>query len=170
MDRSRLCKRMLGAGMVRGAPALLVLLLALGLAGGSDGRQMKLAELNHCSRNMGANEWWDAVTGADEYGDMVTTFMHKRWGTALQVFVPIPSPRAEMHSSGRVVPSPRATSRSRVVSCSCTTARSTATCPFASSRTCRGFLAASHGQRRSCFLGQGRCACPLRLCFFAHVH
>jgi hypothetical protein len=76
--------------MVRGAPALLVLLLALGLAGGSDGRQMKLAELNHCSRSMGANEWWDAVTGADEYGDMVTTFMHKRWGTALQVLVPKP--------------------------------------------------------------------------------
>jgi hypothetical protein len=169
-DRSRRFTRMPGAGMVRGAPALPVLLLALGLAGGSDGRQMKLAELNHCSRSMGANEWWDAVTGADEYGDMVTTFMHKRWGTALQVLVPNPSPCAEMHSTGRDVPSPRATSRSRVVSCSCITARSTATCPFASSRTCRGFLAARRGQRRSCFLGLGRCVCPLRLSFFAHVH
>ena len=47
---------------------------------------MKLAEMRHSDRNMGANQWWDAVTGADEYGDMVTTFMHKRWGTALQLF------------------------------------------------------------------------------------
>jgi hypothetical protein len=56
---------------------VIVLLFLAGLAGRSDGRQMKLAELSHTSHNMGANEWWDAVTGADEYGDVVTTFMHK---------------------------------------------------------------------------------------------
>ena len=55
----------------------IVLLFLVGLAVRSDGRQMRLAELSHTPRNIGANEWWDAVTGADEYGDVVTTFMHK---------------------------------------------------------------------------------------------
>ena len=173
------------AGMVRGAPAALVLLVVLGLAGVSDGRQMKLAELNHCSRSMGANEWWDAVTGADEYGDIVTTFMHKRWGTALQVLSPQPraiSARFCMQgaarervlatlseSKPRTIKSNPAYLRGRAcvelarcVSCSCTTKRGTATCPSASSQTCRGFPAARRGQRRSCFLGLGRCVCPLR--------
>ena len=66
--------------------SVLVLLVFLGLTRRSDGRQMKLVELNHSPRNLGANEWWDAVTGADEYGDVVTTFMHKRWGTAVQLY------------------------------------------------------------------------------------
>ena len=55
----------------------IVLLFLVGLAVRSDGRQLRLAELSHTPRNIGANEWWDAVTGADEYGDVVTTFMHK---------------------------------------------------------------------------------------------
>lgn len=61
----------------RGHCGAMVLLFLLGLAVRSDGRQMMLSELSHTSRNLGANEWWDAVTGADEYGDVVTTFMHK---------------------------------------------------------------------------------------------
>jgi len=64
----------------------MMLVVCLGLAGQSDGRQMKLVELRHTSRKLGANEWWDAVTGADEYGDLVTTFMHKRWGMAFQLY------------------------------------------------------------------------------------
>ena len=67
-------------------PCTVVLLLVLGNLGQGAGRQMKLTQLRHTERNAGANEWWDAVTGADEYGDTVTTFMHKRWGTALQLY------------------------------------------------------------------------------------
>lgn len=168
------------AGVVRGAPAALALLVVLGLAGGSDGRQMKLAELNHCSRSMGASEWWDAVTGADEYGDMVTTFMHKRWGTALQVPSPPPSVRRQvcMHGAAaareRVLPAriyarALASHLRLIVSRSCTTKRGTATCPSASSRTCRGFQAARRGQRRSCSLGLGRCVLPLRCAACCHA-
>jgi hypothetical protein len=69
-----------------GAGVVLVAVVVVLLAGQSDGRQMKLTELKHASRNLGANEWWDAVTGMDEYGDSVTTFMHKRWGTAFQLY------------------------------------------------------------------------------------
>ena len=49
-------------------PCTVVLLLVLGNLGQGAGRQMKLTQLRHTERNAGANEWWDAVTGADEYG------------------------------------------------------------------------------------------------------
>jgi len=74
-------------------------LVWLVLTGPSDGRQMKLAEMNHAARNLGANEWWDAVTGADEYGDVVTTFMHKRWGMALQVPPNLPKSSLQIRCS-----------------------------------------------------------------------
>ena len=38
------------------------------------------------SRDLDALDLWDAVTGEDEYGDLVTTFMHKDWGTVVQIF------------------------------------------------------------------------------------
>ena len=31
-------------------------------------------------------EWWDAVTGNDEDGSILTTFFHKRYGIALQLY------------------------------------------------------------------------------------
>mmetsp|Transcript_42481 Transcript_42481/g.104129 ORF Transcript_42481/g.104129 Transcript_42481/m.104129 type:complete len:512 (+) Transcript_42481:45-1580(+) len=34
----------------------------------------------------GASFMWDAVTGQDEFGDWVTTFQHKQWGTAFQLY------------------------------------------------------------------------------------
>jgi len=47
---------------------------------------MTLEDLSHVSRGLGPNEWWDAVTGRDEYGELLTTFMHKRWGISLQIY------------------------------------------------------------------------------------
>jgi len=77
------------ASSLEASKALVVALVLLGLAGRSDGQQMKLIEDTRGLRGgdkFGGMVWWDAVTGADEYGDVVTTFMHKRWGTALQLY------------------------------------------------------------------------------------
>lgn len=63
------------------------MLLAVAVIGAAEGRaRLRTGSIEHTSRGLGAAEWWDAVTGKDEHGDTVTTFMHKRWGTALQLY------------------------------------------------------------------------------------
>ena len=62
-------------------------ILAAAVIGVAEGKaKLRTGKIQHVTRGAGAAEWWDAVTGKDEHGDLVTTFMHKRWGTALQLY------------------------------------------------------------------------------------
>lgn len=75
-----------GRGGLGGCLGALAALCSLACLAGVGGSGMELGEMTHVSYDAGANEWWDAVTGRDEYGDLLTTLMHKRWGTSIQLY------------------------------------------------------------------------------------